>query len=205
MSFNNDNILFDYKNPNTKLSTVVSSTFLPQEGMDINYSSKSERNSIDSITSPVIKKSSDDENEKIKQGMVTLILKVRNNGNEEIEKLKLLKMPSMQILGLLNDAFDKQMIDFGIQINQIIKQFSKSKQDHDLSQEQPTSENPVCKENTLEELQKCQIDLKNSMLENDRLSKQVSELPSREESAQLLKEFKAKLFECDQKQKTIDK
>ena len=173
MSFNNDNILFDYKNPNTKLSTVVSSTFLPQEGMDINYSSKSERNSIDSITSPVIKKSSDDENEKIKQGMVTLILKVRNNGNEEIEKLKLLKMPSMQILGLLNDAFDKQMIDFGIQINQIIKQFSKSKQDHDLSQEQPTSENPVCKENTLEELQKCQIDLKNSMLENERLSKQV--------------------------------
>ena len=40
--------------------------------------------------------------------------------------------------------------------------------------------------------------------ENERLSKIVSDLPSREESAQLLKEFKTKLIECDQSQKIVN-
>ena len=104
-----------------------------QEGIDINYSSKSERNSIDSLTiAPTSKQPSDENNDRLKMGMIKLLMRVQNNDGKDIDKLKLIQKSSAQILSMLNDAFDKQMIDFGLQINQIIKQFTKDsgKQSH---------------------------------------------------------------------------
>lgn len=55
-----------------------------KEGLDINYSSKSDRNSLDS-NSKSLSMLNQSENEKefklVKMGMINLFLKVRNSGN----------------------------------------------------------------------------------------------------------------------------